>query len=1693
MSVPQRFSIVVVGDGAVGKSAMTLRFLRDQFHDEYDPTIEDSYCKHIEVDGQRYTLDITDTAGQEEYRGHWNDMFLRSGDGFICVFSITSKSSFQELVGFRTQIWRAKEDEYVPIVIAGNKSDLEDERQVDTSIAQEFAQQSNAFFIETSAKTGFNINEMMNELVRAIVRNKRHHHHHHHQHHQPQQQLSPPQSPPTLPGSGGSHSSGDGGAFTTGRDGASSLQTIGGGGGGGGYQANMTPMAKAHVNGMPISLESTGCSLTPSTSIPPSADALLDTAAKLAGTLHSSLPASSLRVDAASSESALSPPARLIEEDLEKPKEQDQQQPIVAAAVISSLPDPSSLSSSPLSSKNSGDSGDTDVSNAAAGYHNDSETVGLASVHLPVSTLSSRTSSSSSPAVVVASSTATATTTAGAITATATATATSAPAMASTMATAQVEPARDHDHKHSNSDMNRRLRTRSTSVSPMSPQQLLVGHREPESASLQDDSRQQELKKQPSSPVLSEMDESCPPCLSTPFPSRNTRSRSRSRSMCPSSNNSLATRLSDFLDDGAAEDDEDEEGQERDSVVWDDPVDGGGSCVFDGADFAFVEEYGLYAPPERGDRGGSTLQLASHSHCLEEVHSGIRARPPNSIAIAPWKLLIDQSVARPSTPSTPSSIWSSPCSSPCSSLSSSLSLSLALASPTELDSITDYFSVASSYAAPNTETTVDAERDSNHILNMQAPLEPAGKDDCGKEYSCASETPLSLMFLSAPLGHDEHSITTTAHISQTQECLNTVSHDLSRPDDKKHLRVDENEFDHHRRKHHKGSSPSLSQGAIITDAQIGTVVSPTTLADAPDCEGMRTRFRNTRRPPVNHPKTSSRVRSRHSSTSSPSPSLPLPGQYCATPPTSSSFTMLANSSSSSALSSSTAPSTLPFTPSARALSLASIDMTWNNPTQKPPFSYASLIARAILESRELRLTLGDIYGWITSRFPWYKHSPPAWQNSIRHNLSLNKAFRKLERAIGEPGKGCFWSLEMDDEAPTKEENAIGDHSSKKRAAKGNIDMRSPRNASSQRDTGMSAIQERHQQYGGEDSDAEERDGSKGSPGPHNAFSPAASEEADHPHVHEQSQPRRSGRARKPPKPRDLDDLVLASSTSALSLHRTSSSSPLTPSGALSTPPCSPGGHAEKLKASLGRTSSLDSIRKSLGGSVGDAGVGDSDLIMTSRRVRRPPPKLSEFVSSEDFKASVVGGARTGRRAERTVSSQSSARTSLSPTPETPLPTSTSSQEGGSSFFTCTRSPSSSADHIVEPTKKERRPRIEIVIPLYSKTRRPSLSFLATTTATTTAAPGRSSPGGVGTTTSKISSTSSFLASPPSSSCKTAPTSDVGCSLPTPDGAACEASPATASYSSAASIPLRRPCPPSVSLSALSLRKRPSLDQTVYGGMRHDGKKLRRLSMQERRRTSMATGSDDEDVDECEAARKRRRERKEEHQRLLRRIRQEALRHEEDDWSGSDFEFLREEEEKYLRRICAGTRRGVRPQQYRWRNDDMSEDDVDDEEDDEDDVEEGEGAAGRRVLEDGRGIQLGGLCAGEDEAERRAKALLLDPSVIAYGFDSGDQDYILDYHQSPLFNSVSWPEFSDVKTGMSAPPNSNGSNNGNGSNMPSGMAAAVGTVTTVETRLPVAIHPMANAVLTDCQPKMHQPLSQPVPPSLPLPLVSQEGA
>lgn len=77
---------------------------------------------------------------------------------------------------------------------------------------------------------------------------------------------------------------------------------------------------------------------------------------------------------------------------------------------------------------------------------------------------------------------------------------------------------------------------------------------------------------------------------------------------------------------------------------------------------------------------------------------------------------------------------------------------------------------------------------------------------------------------------------------------------------------------------------------------------------------------------------------------------------------------------------------------------------------KPPFSYATMISQAILSTEEHMMSLADIYDWIATKYAFYRHSKSGWQNSIRHNLSLNKAFEKVPRKVNEPGKGMKWQI-----------------------------------------------------------------------------------------------------------------------------------------------------------------------------------------------------------------------------------------------------------------------------------------------------------------------------------------------------------------------------------------------------------------------------------------------------------------------------------------------------------------------------------------------------------------------------------------------------------------------------------------------------------------------------------------------------------
>ncbi|KAI0244343.1 hypothetical protein L0F63_004264 [Massospora cicadina] len=163
--------VIMVGSGGVGKSALTLQYMYADFVEEYDPTKADSYRKKVVLDGVECQIDILDTAGQEEYAAI-RDNYYRSGEGFLCMFSIVEYESFQHTEDFRDQILRVLDDPKIPFILVGNKLDLEDSRKVTQEEAEAKARAWGCPYVETSGKTRHNVEEVYTQILRMIQARK---------------------------------------------------------------------------------------------------------------------------------------------------------------------------------------------------------------------------------------------------------------------------------------------------------------------------------------------------------------------------------------------------------------------------------------------------------------------------------------------------------------------------------------------------------------------------------------------------------------------------------------------------------------------------------------------------------------------------------------------------------------------------------------------------------------------------------------------------------------------------------------------------------------------------------------------------------------------------------------------------------------------------------------------------------------------------------------------------------------------------------------------------------------------------------------------------------------------------------------------------------------------------------------------------------------------------------------------------------------------------------------------------------------------------------------------------------------------------------------------------------------------------------------------------------------------------------
>ena len=168
---PNSIKIAVLGKGVVGKSSLTYRFINYDVSTEHDATIEDRYKSNLNIEGTNYEVEILDTAGEEDYQ-NMMDMWISFGDGFLLVFAINDKESFNLMKSKHDRILRGKHGVKYPTLLVGNKQDLENERQVNYSEAKEMADKWGIEYIETSAKTNFNCKEVFEMLAQEIVQKK---------------------------------------------------------------------------------------------------------------------------------------------------------------------------------------------------------------------------------------------------------------------------------------------------------------------------------------------------------------------------------------------------------------------------------------------------------------------------------------------------------------------------------------------------------------------------------------------------------------------------------------------------------------------------------------------------------------------------------------------------------------------------------------------------------------------------------------------------------------------------------------------------------------------------------------------------------------------------------------------------------------------------------------------------------------------------------------------------------------------------------------------------------------------------------------------------------------------------------------------------------------------------------------------------------------------------------------------------------------------------------------------------------------------------------------------------------------------------------------------------------------------------------------------------------------------------------
>ena len=161
--------ILIIGDSTVGKTNFVYKFSEDKFSENYFATTGiELKTSSIQIDGKSIKIQLWDTAGQEKYRAMTKNLYLKS-QGIIILFDITNETSFINLKNWMSQI-KESCGEDIPILLVGNKIDLEDNRVINKERAMEYANNENIEYIEVSSKTGENINKALTSLLQKILK-----------------------------------------------------------------------------------------------------------------------------------------------------------------------------------------------------------------------------------------------------------------------------------------------------------------------------------------------------------------------------------------------------------------------------------------------------------------------------------------------------------------------------------------------------------------------------------------------------------------------------------------------------------------------------------------------------------------------------------------------------------------------------------------------------------------------------------------------------------------------------------------------------------------------------------------------------------------------------------------------------------------------------------------------------------------------------------------------------------------------------------------------------------------------------------------------------------------------------------------------------------------------------------------------------------------------------------------------------------------------------------------------------------------------------------------------------------------------------------------------------------------------------------------------------------------------------------